>query len=190
MTPAAISRVLLASALVTLAIARPQAQVAPQQDLVRVIVAFRQTPGLNEAALLRAAGGAVRHTFWLTPAIAVDLPAAAVQALRNNPAITSVDLDVAVYEVDAELDAAWGVKHIGSGVVHDTGNKGGGVRVCVIDSGVDYTHPDLAPNFMGGYDFVNSDGDPFDDRGHGTHVTGTVLAADNNAGVVGVAPDA
>ena len=62
------------------------------------------------------------------------------------------------------------------------------MRVAVIDSGCDYTHPDLAPNYKGGWDFVNDDADPKDDFGHGTHVSGTVAARDDDEGVVGVAP--
>jgi thermitase len=72
------------------------------------------------------------------------------------------------------------------------------VTVAVIDSGVDYTHPDLAANYAGGDDFVFSDGDPMDDHGHGTHVAGTIAAALDNLtgtppgaeGVAGVAPNA
>jgi len=71
------------------------------------------------------------------------------------------------------------------------------VRVAVIDTGIDYTHPDLSPNYVGGYDFLNGDSDPMDDHGHGTHVSGTVAAAMNNptnepaeeGGVVGAAPN-
>ncbi len=167
-----------------------QAQGPPGQDRVRVIIGFRNQPGAGEQAQIRGAGGTVRHTFWLVPAIAAEVPSVALQGLRNNPNVTNVDVDVEVQAIDAELDASWGVKHIGSGIVHDADNKGAGVKVCVIDSGVDYTRPDLAANYLGGWDFVNDDADPFDDRGHGTHVAGTILASDNNAGVVGAAPDA
>jgi hypothetical protein len=77
-------------------------------------------------------------------------------------------------------------------------STGTAVAVAVIDSGIDYTHPDLAANYIGGYDFVSSDGDPMDDHGHGTHVAGTIAAAVNNLtgnpadeeGVAGVAPNA
>jgi subtilisin len=44
-----------------------------------------------------------------------------------------------------------------------------------MDTGVDYTHPDLWANYRGGYDFVNNDSEPRDDQGHGTHVSGPSL---------------
>ena len=60
--------------------------------------------------------------------------------------------------------------------------------VSVVDSGVDYNHPDLKGRVVAGYDFVNSDSDPSDDNGHGTAVAGTAAAAGNNGvGVAGVA---
>ncbi|MBM4431018.1 MAG: hypothetical protein FJ026_11830 [Chloroflexi bacterium] len=70
---------------------------------------------------------------------------------------------------------------------------GKGIRVAVLDTGIDYTHPDLGGGFgpgfkvAGGYDFVNDDPDPMDDRFHGTHCAG-ILAA--NGTVKGVAPEA
>ena len=74
--------------------------------------------------------------------------------------------------------------------MHSAGNTGEGIRIGVIDTGIDYTHPDLDANYAGGYDFYNNDPDPFDDHGHGTHVSGTLAAEANGVGVVGVAPDA
>jgi subtilisin family serine protease len=52
--------------------------------------------------------------------------------------------------------------------------------VCVIDTGVDYKHPDLYGRVINGYDFVNNDSLPNDDGGHGTHVAGTIVAKGNN----------
>ena len=71
--------------------------------------------------------------------------------------------------------------------------KGSGIVVAVVDTGVDYTHPDLGGGFgggykvIGGYDYVNNDADPLDDHGHGTHVAGIIAA---NGGILGVAPEA
>ncbi|WP_404459570.1 S8 family peptidase [Sutcliffiella horikoshii] len=87
---------------------------------------------------------------------------------------------------------------IGSDEAWDLGFTGEGVKVAIIDTGVDYTHPDLAPNFGEylGWDFVDNDADPQetfpgDPRGaattHGSHVAGTVAA---NGQIKGVAPDA
>ena len=63
------------------------------------------------------------------------------------------------------------------------GIDGSGFAVAVIDSGIDYNHPLLAPNYITGDDFVDRDNDPFDDNGHGTHVAGTIGAADETIGV-------
>ena len=54
--------------------------------------------------------------------------------------------------------------------------SGKNVSIAFFDTGIDYTHPDLSHVYQGGYDFVNNDSDPYDDQGHGTHVTGITAA--------------
>lgn len=85
---------------------------------------------------------------------------------------------------DADIDApeAWSVITGSSAVV-----------IAVIDTGVDYNHPDLAANIWTGsnggygYDFFNGDSDPMDDNNHGTHCAGTIAGVGNNGtGVAGV----
>ncbi|MGQ9601928.1 MAG: S8 family peptidase [Candidatus Bipolaricaulia bacterium] len=70
------------------------------------------------------------------------------------------------------------------------GYEGEGVRVALLDSGLDPDHPDLRANYRGGYDFVNGDPEPWDDNGHGTEVAGVLAAAEDGSGLVGVAPRA
>ena len=158
------------------------------ENRIAVLIGFDARPGPPEEALVRSVGGLVSHRYHLVPAIAARVPPQAVAALRRNPRVTVVEADVRVVAVDLELDGSWGVKRIGAGPVHQQGLWGAGVTVAILDSGIDYTHPDLALNYAGGYDFVNDDDDPFDDNAHGTHVAGIVAARDDDAGVVGVAP--
>jgi subtilisin family serine protease len=63
------------------------------------------------------------------------------------------------------------------------------VVVAVLDTGVDFSQPDLQGAFVPGYDFVNNDADPSDDHGHGTEVAGIIAArADNGLGGAGFCP--
>jgi len=157
---------------------------------VTVLIGFKGSVTADDDAVVRSAGGRVKHRYRIVPAIAADLPERAVAALQAHARVSVVEPDVAIHAVDAELDNSWGVKRIGAGDVQATGIRGAGVKVAILDTGVDYTHPDLASNYGGGWDFVNNDADPFDDNFHGTHVAGTIAARDDDAGVVGVAPEA
>ena len=167
----------------------------PTTTSSNVIVSFNG-PGGKQA--LKAAGGRVHRIFQLIDAVSARMPRGRMAALERKAGVKSVELDhkLAVFHHDpntgnTELEAAWGVEHIGAGDVHNTGNTGQGIKVGVIDSGIDYNHPDLDTVYVGGWDFFNNDSDPFDDNGHGTHVAGTIAAELNDppAGVVGVAPD-
>ena len=166
-----------------------------QPERVKVLIAFGRQPGPAEQALVRGMGGSVKYTYHLVPAIAATLPEPAISALQANPHVTRVELDRQMRALDTELDNAWGVTRIGAGTVHGGGNRGAGVKLAIIDSGINYDHPDLNNNYAGGYDFVQGDEYPMDVYGHGTHVAGTACAEDNDNGdpdgpygVVGVAP--
>ncbi len=162
---------------------------AAQAEKVAVFIAFARQPGPAEEALVRRAGGAIKYTYHLVPAIAASLPEAAINGLLANPNVTRIEPDGEVWAIDAELDNTWGVKRIGGGIVHDGGNKGAGVKVAVLDTGIDTDHPDLSYNPNCSESFVE-DETLEDGNGHGTHTTGTIAALDNGAGVVGVAPEA
>jgi len=164
--------------------------VAGPPDKVKVIIAFQDQPGAAEQALVRDLGGSIKYTYDLVPAIAASVPESAIAGLLAQPGVVRVERDLEVHAVDAELDNSWGVKQIGAGTVHDGGNMGTGIRVAVLDTGIDTDHPDLKYNAGCSYDFVNSDTLPEDGWGHGTHVSGTIAAEYNGEGVVGVAPEA
>ncbi|MDA8132403.1 MAG: S8 family peptidase [Elusimicrobia bacterium] len=68
--------------------------------------------------------------------------------------------------------------------------RGAGARVAVLDTGADCSHPDLAPNCLPGYNVITPGAEPFDDKGHGTHVSGIIAGALNWSGMAGIAPEA
>lgn len=66
--------------------------------------------------------------------------------------------------------------------------KGEGVKIAVLDTGVDLDHPDLKNNILQGFNFIDPSKEPWDDNQHGTHVAGIIAAENNEIGMVGVAP--
>lgn len=95
-------------------------------------------------------------------------------------------------------NATWSVKRIGAPLLWQNGLAGEGVVVAVLDSGVNYHHPDLAGQMwdggdafpLHGYDFERDDDDPIDENGHGTSCAG-IIAGNGRCGLTtGVAPDA
>jgi len=82
--------------------------------------------------------------------------------------------------------------YVGVDFAHELGFDGTGIKIAVIDTGVDYNHPDLLGfgnnrKVIGGYDFVDNDKTPIDTNGHGTEVAG-IIAADGK--LKGIAPKA
>jgi len=90
---------------------------------------------------------------------------------------------------DPDWNLQWGPQKIEADYAWDTTIGDPSVLVAVIDTGIDYDHPDLAANYVSlGYDWVNMDPNPMDDNGHGTHCAGIVAAELNNGiGIAGVA---
>ena len=82
----------------------------------------------------------------------------------------------------------WGPAKINGPIAWDTETGDPSVLIAVVDTGIDYNHPDLAANYaVGGLDHINNDNDPLDDHNHGTHVAGTINAVtNNNEGVAGM----
>jgi subtilisin family serine protease len=179
----------LAVALIALGIVSSGGAADAASSRTDVIIGFKGQPGPAEQALVQQAGGSIKYTYHLVPAIAASVPEAAIAGLQANPNVTNIDLDIEVHAIDAELDNTWGVKRIGAGTVHDGGNKGAGVKVGVLDTGIDTDHPDLSYDPSCSASFVS--GQSLEDgHGHGTHTAGTVAALDNGTSVVGVAPEA
>lgn len=185
--------------------------------LIPVLIGFKRKPLDEDKNLIIRHQGQIKYIYTLIDVIAAKLPQAAIDALKRNPNIEYVEIDERVFKCDTVNYTAtnyttntksiqtgeiypmdieilqqivpWGIEKIGANLVHPY-TKGFATKVAAIDTGIDYNHPDLLPNYKGGFNFVSDTPDPMDDNGHGTHIAGTIAAADNDIGVIGVAPEA
>ncbi|MCL6458453.1 MAG: S8 family peptidase [Gorillibacterium sp.] len=83
----------------------------------------------------------------------------------------------------------WGIREIKAPAVWNR-SSGAKVKIAVIDTGIDYNHPDLRQTTVGGINLVDPRRPPLDDNGHGTHIAGTIAASSMLSGLLGVAPEA
>jgi len=173
-----------------------------------VIVTFK---GKADPAAVGRAGGQVERTFRIIPACAATLPARAEAALKRNPNVLRIEDDLEVFAIGPKAAKKpdtpgggkppkepeppqvlpWGVDRIDAEFAWSAAT-GKGVKVAVLDTGIDVDHPDLA--VAGGVRIITGKPSKYDDDdtlyGHGTHCAGIIGALDNEIGVVGVAPDA
>lgn len=183
-----------------------------------VLVRYR-SGGRVSAAAVRRLGGQVKAQYHLVPAVAARVTPEERARLAADPDVESIEPDVEVHalgmpvatgSVDEYTDAVrlvqapqvWDANQ--DGVLDPGAPTGAGIRVCIIDSGIDRRHPELAIPYAAGHDFVDDDDDPNDETngvrgiGHGTHVAGIIAAQLGSAGtswpnmsrggMVGVAP--
>lgn len=161
-------------------------------------------------------GGEVLRNSHSAKGLVVELPDASIEALQKRFSNQRILKDKSVKWIEAQNSKAgakgkpqptvppleaqvipWGVAAIHAPQAHALGIKGAGVKVCIVDTGIDKDHKDLSvfygENFVakrvkGRFVLDSTAWD--DDNGHGTHVSGSVAALDNAVGVVGVAPEA
>jgi subtilisin family serine protease len=126
---------------------------------------------------------------------AADLTAAEVAELRSSPSVREIEpvRERHAFDLDQSLTAGVQTRQYGIDLVRAPEAwpvvTGKNINVVVIDTGLDYRHPELKGIYAGGFNTFNDSNDPMDDNGHGTHCAGIVAAANNTEGVVGVAPD-
>lgn len=162
----------------------------------RVIVTTRA--GLSDADLAKvlSAHGGKATRIGKTNMHIVQLPAAASEAavrniLGQHRHFKSVELDPifkpSATTNDPYLGSEWHLSKIGVTTAWDS-TTGAAVTIAILDSGIDASHPDLAPQLVAGWNFYANNSDTSDLNGHGTAVAGAAAAAMNNAlGVASVA---
>lgn len=157
--------------------------------------------------------GALRvspHAFGGRFPIAVRVPRSAIDSIRALPWATIVEIDSSpppriAGSTGASIRSSsfggrkftevvpWGVFDIGATQVHSNwSNTGAGVKIAVLDNGLDCTSPDLSGRIAGGYDYIANSATACTttDGSHGTLVAHVIAAIPNSDGIVGVAPGA
>ncbi|WP_431101112.1 S8 family serine peptidase [Roseateles noduli] len=165
----------------------------------RVLVQMRAGLGDKDLdKILSPHGGKARRIGRSSLAI-VDLPpnaseTAVAMLLARHPQLKSAELDMRISPAmtpnDPYLGSEWHLARINAPLAWDSA-QGAGIRIAILDTGVDATHPDLAGRLVPGWNFYNGNADTSDVHGHGTAVAGAAAAAMNNGiGVAAVAGQA
>ncbi len=149
-------------------------------------------PGLSLAELdriLTPHGGRRGQVIKQINVHIIELPpqanaVAVADALRNNRHLKFAEVDGVLpplfYPNDPRYPNEWHLPKIGAGTAWDSA-QGNGVTIAILDSGVDTTHPDLAPQLVPGWNHYDNNGNVTDVTGHGTAVAGIAAAAGNNS---------
>lgn len=172
-------------------------------DLVRESARTRDYEDKTNPNISKDHQTAVDINLFEIPSVHIKLNQEQAARLRRNPNVRWV-YEPAMSYTCAET-VPWHIARVEANSLNPkTRHTGYGVKVAVIDTGINYNHQDLKPNYKGGVSFVAGLTDPMDDNNaiemnfegqnvavyHGTHCSSCVAAAINNADMVGVAPQA
>jgi subtilisin family serine protease len=172
---------------------------AKDEPKARKIVVFKE--GVDEATkenLINRAGGEKIKDLKIIRGKVVWLTPQAEKNLAKRAEVLRIDSDVEVYALENVKNKGtklqptqtltWNIDRVDAEISWGI-STGDPVKVGVIDTGIDLSHPDLKSNIKGGYNTIYPWKSPNDDNGHGTHVAGIIAALNNSIGVVGVGPD-
>jgi thermitase len=169
---------------------------------IQIIIGLDNQPSnyLGILKILRQNGGFVNNTISMgvNQALITNVPSDEAVVFGAQVASSGYARYIELNGWGGKLDYApndpswplqWGLQKIGADYAWNSTKGDKSILVAVIDSGIDYTHPDLQANYVPlGYDWVNNDTDPLDDEGHGTACAGIIAATLNNElGIAGVA---
>jgi subtilisin family serine protease len=158
----------------------------------RFLIEYMPGKGAALRNTVMGSGGQVHHEFDRINAMAVSVTGVWARRLAKDPNVLTIEPDAKRYlaaDPTQEQVTPFGIDRVQAPQVWDAGYTGEGVTVCIIDTGLYYEHEDIDENYvLGGHSQDPASDWDSDGYGHGTHVAGTITAADNDVGVIGVSP--
>ncbi|MCM3718520.1 S8 family peptidase [Fictibacillus phosphorivorans] len=150
------------------------------------IIGFHSQP---DESLIQELGGIIHTSLHSIQALSVSMTTASAQKLSLHPSIKFMEQDKEMKMEEQRIDSTiYTLNYPKPEVLQQEGYyTGNGVKVGILDTGIDTTHEDL--QVAGGISFVPNTTSYNDDNGHGTHVAGIIAAQDNQVGIKGLAPD-
>ncbi len=171
-------------ALLALSLSAAQTTVPAKTDKVPVIILFASSTGENvERAAVASVGGEVTRAYHIISGVAAHVPTTAVNGLKRNPRVLSVDPDVEVQAADIVAN-----QQVSADDVWAQGYDGSGVRLAILDSGIATSHIEFAGRIVACKTEVVGTTTCEDDQGHGTHAAGIAGAKGIDGRAKGVAP--
>lgn len=166
--------------------------IASNEGNVDVIVIMKDKGKRKEALSSMGKDFSLGHEFSIFSGFSGRISKKALEKLEDNEDVKTIyydrpvhaSLDVSIPQIKA--DKAWARQVNGINIT------GQGQTICILDTGISYDHADFGgcaltsnindgscPKVVGGYDYVNSDNNPYDDNGHGSHVAGIAASEDS-----------
>lgn len=167
-----------------------------QQELLNSIGSYTRSDDITDI-----------RPFWIANIINCEASVEVLRQLAAHPGIRLIGFDREENVLFGKEESAgsgsrsrgmtYNITNVEADKVWAMGYTGEGVLVAVLDSGVNYRHDDIKDNMWEhpdypyhGYDFVNEDNNPLDDRNHGTHCAGTIAGTGKAGTQTGIAPGA
>src|SRR3989338_571586 len=140
----------------------------------------------------------LKNKFSSVNGLSGEVTEKGLEKLKNDPKVKKIDLNYPTKKTLSDTVKIVNPTNTWRLIYNNTNLTGKGETICVVDTGIDYTHPDLGgcttaqflagacSKVIGGYDINGNDDDPLDDHGHGTYIAGVISA---NGTIRGIAPN-
>ena len=163
----------------------PTTTVSAEPQKIPVVILFKNNLSHLHKTMIESNGGIIKKSFKIINGYATSLSPSAIEKLKNDPEVASIDNDIQVKALDTAADT-----QIRANQIWAVGDTGQGVPIAILDTGIDNTHPEFLGRILKCHSEITNTDSCDDQNGHGTHTAGIAAASGVNPQAEGVAPQA